>query len=216
MFHPPLTSSIVLAGKWNPYILTPVWIGKNIFDEPEIKAEILFGPENITKAFNDKAQIIPSIAKVIIVSSNTDDTHLKYIENVGRRLVELLPHTPISAIGFNIEVIENNPSEDLVNIFDLPDTSKLRELYPINYNEIKRQLNVGKYKINIIFSEKNDSDSIKIRFNFHYDVTEGLLPSDILKKDIILEHYSFVKKLTSSKYQLEYDEIDTTETEITQ
>ncbi len=118
------TSTVVLVGNWNPYILTPEWVGKHIFEEKKIVAEFLVGPALFFRFRAHGAKIITSQDRVTIMADRTTEESLREIGGLATKLLTKLPYTPIGAVGVNHAFVERSAGEDLLSLFDFPDKEK--------------------------------------------------------------------------------------------
>lgn len=202
MYFPPKSSSIVIVGKWNPFILSPVWVGQNIFHEDEIKLEFTVGPLNFTKLIGSKGEIIPSSSRVRLIANDSTEENFDYIEILAKRLIETLPHTPISAVGFNFSAIENVPTENLKNLFNFSDDDRYAEYFSISERQIIRKLSATNYVITVTLVKKSDNQSVNFDFNFHYNISEINEIRNIFTGTKMKEHYNIVNGILTDKYGL--------------
>lgn len=208
MHVPPKTSTIVLVGKWNPAILTPQWVGKHLFEKEKIKFEVTFGSRYLLRLSGPGAEIAPTPDRVTIYAEESTHEGLDCIERLGRKLIEMLPHTPIEAVGVNHAFVEDSAEPEIVSLFNCNDEDKMPPHMPVDNVEIGRRLSGEGYKLIIRFSKAEGSESVRFDFNFHYDVRRSQHggEGDILAKGVVNKHYDFAKDLLVSKYGLELDE----------
>ncbi len=205
---PDETSTIVLLGNWNPYILTPEWVGKHIFKEDKIRAEFLIGPKPLFRLRARGCTIITSEDRVTIVADMTTENSLLEIGRLARTLREKLPLTPIHATGFNYAFVETFAEEELLSLFDFPDKEKMPPGMPIERFEVSRRLTADGYSINLKISNEASSEDVRFDFNFHYqigrDFNEGYDKS--LEEGIAFKHFDFARNLLMSQYGLKIEE----------
>jgi len=201
------TSVIVLLGNWNPFILGPHWVAKNIFERDKIEAELFVGPVTVSRFSDESVRIEPRNDKVMVRAKKTTDENLNRIETMARRLVTMLPHTPLTAYGINHAFVETSPTELLANLFHFKDRDYLPSQMPIGSYEIQRSLLAGDYDINFTISKKQESNDIRFDFNFHYKRAPRLDGDvgDILNEGVVLRHYREAKDILESKYGLKLE-----------
>lgn len=208
MIIPGSTSTVVLLGNWNAYILTPEWVGKHIFEEEKIPAEFFLGPALVFRFRARGCRIVTSQDRVTIVADQTTQQSLEEIEKFATKLHRKLPYTPITALGVNHAFLERAAGEELLNLFKFPDESKLPAHLPVEHFEISRRLAGEGHSINVKISKEQGLEDVRFDFNFHYqkdrDFKEG--DSEILKEGAVLEHFEFAKNLLESEYDLELEE----------
>lgn len=210
MHVPPKTSTIVLVGKWNPFILTPQWVGKHIFEEDKIEGEVALGPLVALRLRGPGAEIAPTRDRVTISAEESTPEGLDCIERLGRKLLKMLPHTPIDAVGVNHAFVEDVAGADIVSLFNCDDKDKLPREMPVETIEIGRRLSGDGYKLNLKLSNEQGSEVVRFDFNFHYDIHRSLHggEGDILEEGAVNRHFDFAKKLLVSGYGLELDDED--------
>ncbi len=213
MKSPDNTSSVVLVGNWNPFILNPQWVGKYIFKKKQIEAEFLFGPKLAFRFSAFGARIVPTQDKVTIIADECDKRSLGVIERLSRELLSELPHTPIHAIGVNHAFIEDSPGEDILSLFNFPDERKFPNDMPIESTEITRRLAGDGHGVNLKISIGQGFEGVRFDFNFHYPIGGNLkeLDGDIIKKGGVLGHFEFARDFLAAQYGLDYEEKHKTE-----
>ncbi|MBN2208524.1 MAG: hypothetical protein JW759_04435 [Candidatus Coatesbacteria bacterium] len=205
---PDETSTIVLLGNWNPYILMPEWVGKHIFEEEKITAEFLFGPALFFRFRARGTKIVTSQDRVTILADKTGKGSLREIGDLARKLLMKLPYTPIGAVGVNHAFVESCAGKDLLRLFDFGDKEKLPPETPVEHLEIHRRLAGDGHSINIKISKDQDSEDVRFDFNFHYQNGRDFNEQNdqILKKGVVLDRFEFAKNLLISQYGLELEE----------
>ena len=205
---PDETSTVVLVGNWNPYILMPEWVGKHIFGEEKITAEFLVGPALFFRFRARGAKIVTSQDKVTILADKTTEGSLREIGDLARKLLMKLPYTPIGAVGVNHAFVESCAGEDLLRLFDFGDKEKLPPETPVEHLEICRRLAGDGHRINMKISKDQGSEDVRFDFNFHYQNGRDFSEQNdkILKDGIVLDHFEFAKNLLISQYGLQLEE----------
>ena len=167
--------SIVLAGAWNPAIIQPNWLAQEVFeqqdgDEMPVQMEFSPTPGLPPRFILQEIRFVPTKDRLIISPENTTDEALNLAENKARAILQALPHTPVQAIGQNFDLIEENPSDSLLSIFNLNDSleEKLEIDYTLSSTTVAVALDLGDYTLNL--SRKFSEGNVLIKFNFHYDV----------------------------------------------
>lgn len=165
--------TIVIAGNWNKYILTPEWVSKNLFDAAELKVEIPISM-NLPPRFADKEiRFIPSNNSVILVPLILTDEVLNKVEAMAVKLIEKLPYTPIGAFGINFGFIEDNPEASLCALFNTSDQEPLSTFgCDIKSCIISRKLEFEGKTINLTITN-DEASNISFDFNFHYEIANS-------------------------------------------
>jgi hypothetical protein len=112
--------TVVLAGAWNPAIFQPGWIARHVFGVPagaEIKVtavQMLIGQQQKLVTYIRDVGFAVSSNRLEIFAVEGSESAFKAAEETTARIVELLPHTPISAYGINFHFIEEHPLPGLL------------------------------------------------------------------------------------------------------
>jgi len=162
--------NIRVVGSWNQRIFTPNWITKYLFDEAnklklkdvhgilQVESSALgygFGGFNFLPKSEDITLQIPIDEEKIVIGTQ-----------IITKILKLLPHTPITGVGFNIAY---NFSSKHKNRFALlmknVKKTDIDKFLTLRYHHVKVE---KEYKI-YVMSEFIKGDKYKISFNFHHD-----------------------------------------------
>lgn len=118
-------TSLVVAGAWNPAILTPQWVlqhglGKALDGTNRIQAYLPAGqgvifefPRYVLEDFTFSARA----DALVIVPTSTDQERMAVAEDAAAGMLNELRHTPVGGIGHNFEFREPNPEPEQLQIF---------------------------------------------------------------------------------------------------
>lgn len=179
--------TVVIPGSWNVRIFSPEWMVKNLFENNEqIQIELNFESGIIKIRFStDNLVLIPANDRFIIGAKNISDETLQKAEKVAQKLLDTLSHTPILGFGVNFGFIEQNPSAELISLFQLNDLLKISNLGAIVKSaEMTRKLIINEEIINIRHTLDEESN-FGIHLNFHYDFKSTELAHDKLLNLIV-------------------------------
>lgn len=164
--------TIVVVGNWNVSIFSPEWVGRNIFENKAITLEFEIGSGLQRRLSVDDVIIIPSSSSLMVTSNKVDDITLKRMENVACKILELLNHTPVRAVGVNfgyrLEPLAGSSCSEIPVIM----AEKLAsEDLVIGLYEIKWSVGYGRERKTLLnLSVKIGKDDALIKFNFHSDI----------------------------------------------
>lgn len=200
------STNLVLAGKWNKYILSPKWMAENIFKKKEIQVEFSFNLDLPPRFTSDNIRIVPTEDRVVFVALAYDEDIIKRLEKMAYNLVELLPHTPVTAFGTNFAYIEDGETKDLLSLFELKDNSDLSD-YNVrieNYS-IKRKLLIDEQILNLNIIQNRGN--VVFDLNFHYETPL----TDKIKEKIcnrFVENKKIAENLLKEVYGLKLDDLE--------
>lgn len=97
-------ATCVIVGSWNLAILNPDWLSNTLFELPEgteIPVEVSVGPFTVFKANIKDLFIVPKPNKLVVNPAREDDKLFELADQMVLKLYDLLPYTPVEAIGHN-------------------------------------------------------------------------------------------------------------------
>lgn len=163
--------TLVLAGGWNVAIFQPPWVARNVFQQEEIMVEVAMDmvPPGLVLLSNHVSLLARS-DRLVFGCKSTAPEALTALETAGLRVLELLPHTPVKALGINFGFHEENPGDDLVQLFTTSDLARISDFgCVVVKTAISRRLRVEDRILNISHALEDNGEA-SISFNFHFDV----------------------------------------------
>jgi hypothetical protein len=96
--------SIVVLGHWNSAIFSPGWIAGRLTSSKEIGIEFAVDEPMQPPRFSfDGIYLRLAERRLVLAPSTPDDAVLQQMEGVACRVLQELPHTPVSAVGGNFQ-----------------------------------------------------------------------------------------------------------------
>jgi len=194
---------VIVAHNLNPSIFTQIWLVKNnIINENDFLSDSLFTSAVVSVNTNDLQLLV--VPERIQLTFKNKETQEKLINEVLRKIVNLLPHTPYSAIGFNFELIlepvdlkefpkitksifvsDRNP---LVTFFDNED-SRFGIVMTREVEKMRLNLNIRPVEK---ITESGKEEALKFIFNFN----KNLEPESALETiNAILNSWTIAKEM---------------------
>ena len=117
--------TIVIAGLWNVRIFTPEWIAQHLLKNPQSKIEIEIPVKSgfPLRFRSEHLTLIPQPSRIVIGMDSIQDNVLNEAETLGKKIMGLLPHTPMSAFGINFGFSQEDPQ--IADLFNTNDIEKL-------------------------------------------------------------------------------------------
>ncbi len=173
----------VVAGRWNPAILTPKGIAKHIFEkEDDFPIEVMVPIDAIgpPKAIIDGLTIVANFERLVIDCNQSDWAFFEKSREYCRKAIEALPKTPLSAAGFNIRFELTDPGDDFLALLELPlDNLISDQHYEIINKEIRRSFSWKEGSINLHLI-RPEANIYKILLNFDKKSADGAILTDWL------------------------------------
>jgi hypothetical protein len=199
------TSTVVVVGHWNKYILSPGWLAKNIFNEPGLDVEVALNlnlPPRFTSPISH-IRILPSEENITFVALENNNDCFSKMEALTSDLVNKLSYTPVKAFGINFVFTEELSKAGLGGLFDFSDSQALSSIgCQSTINTIRRRLIVENRILNLSITNKDNE--LFFEFNFHNDVTST---AEIIEKlrNKVVESKIVAERLLRDVYKLNYD-----------
>jgi hypothetical protein len=177
--------TVVIVGNWNVHIFNPQWLGEQLFSQPQIEVEVAVSSGSQFFRFRKgDLLLIPSNDRVVIGLLAANDETLLEAEKTAVKLLELLPHTPVRAVGLNFGYQEDEPAKSLTTIFDLSDHERVSSYLPDQVmTQIKRTLLVNERNCNMSLAFQNGI--VTLDLNFHFDVENADEATDKVRDSLI-------------------------------
>jgi hypothetical protein len=171
-------TTLVLAGAWNPAILSPNWIGRHILGLAPgnaFQVEMLLpvqGQAGSARLTFEGLSITPAAQALMFHIVPEDAGMVTKSFDVALRILKLLPHTPVGALGVNfayqVEPLEGQLAKTVAwadNTVDLivddPEAKVLNRHWQLGIAAMGHMVNVG---------YRSDAQGATIDVNHHYEV----------------------------------------------
>lgn len=184
-------ANIIVPGAWNSRIFNPMWLIKN-FDlesHPNFNKKIGLGfnfEERDVKFDFCGISLTPTINNLTfqINDFHQFEDKCNFTETILKKIILLLPHTPIKGIGFNFvfKILSNTPSYFAKEILS---KSEINSEFILKRNDYQKK--EGDYILTVIGLVDNDDLDILglIEFNFNYES-----PNYINGDNVFYNHYN--------------------------
>ena len=146
---------------------------------------------------------VPTNNRLQLHPKSVAEEDLNNCETYARRILELLVHTPVKAIGENFVFRSVDPPPPVLE--DFPVLQDLAEKFGFDFTirdrEIGLSLELGEGRVVNLERWLKNNGSVEFRFNFHYDVTSATQAREVLENSFfgncnrarsIVEAYGFV------------------------
>lgn len=180
--------TIVVVGNWNVSIFSPEWVGKNIFDRKSITLEVGIEPELPRRLTVDDVVVIPQSSRLMVTLSKIDDITLKRMEDAVCKILQLLSHTPVSAVGVNFGYRVRPVTENFcANIPVLLAEKLASEGLAIESYETKWTVGYERERKAVLnLSVEMAKDEAALKFNFHSNTKNTGEAIESIKDKVIL------------------------------
>lgn len=173
-------TTLVIAGAWNPAIMTPEWVlshglQKDLAGTNKVQAAIPVGLlfEFPRFGLEDLAYIARTDALILFPSATTEDSFAT-VETVAKRTLDQLSHTPVTGVGYNFEFQDDAPEPAMLQALSIAQKD-IVDIAPAGFavasNAIATSLKREQVVINI--QRYFDGTRLGVKFNFHYSVNSA-------------------------------------------
>jgi hypothetical protein len=173
--------TVVVAAAWNVRIFSPDWVSKQLLGNVPITIEVPIAPGAALARYTAEGVVlVPSDDKLIVGVQRTTLPSLSRAEDVARKVLELLPHTPVTATGVNFAFDDAEPGDRLRALFRLSDLDFLsRSGYKIKRTNLTRTLEIQDGVLNATHVMDSDGHA-EVHLNFHYQTTSAGAAAELL------------------------------------
>lgn len=178
MINPSLIN-IVCLGHWNTKIFTAQWVANNIFKTKIENVGGLVNQNDIEMAYSYMDMGVTLFPKPSALEIRVDkcgeenNSNFPEIINMFNRIIDCLPHTPIKAVGINI----NYKLEDsLLNPLLLKIKSEINNLNFSDFQGGSFMLTkiIDEFNLNLTVSSLFDNNSKITDLNFNFQTSKQL------------------------------------------
>lgn len=183
-------TNLLILGAWNEAILAdPKWLVQNIPEIASLKGQVKEEPVVEFQVFpqrlrvNLKTLAISPFRETLIIEPCSDEEEIfELIGNIGKSILDKLPHTPLKSIGHNFSFVLDSEDKFFVEYSKENDRvkSKISDALKCEITEASCQvkslfqLEGEDFQLNV--TTESSPVGKKMSFNFHYEISN--LPLD--------------------------------------
>jgi len=160
---------VVVAGFWNPAILTPSGIAQRLYDLPEgtpVLVEVSMDWLAPYRVRHNELTATAEMGRLVIAADVPRYEVLDRARQAGVRAMERLPETPVTAAGYNIRLKINEPSDNFLGTVTCGLDALLSDAaFSIDSHRLRRSLRKDGGLINLEISQGKETN---VSLNFHY------------------------------------------------
>lgn len=185
-------------------IFTPQWVGKELFGVAEVEALVPLNPL-LPIVYRDKdVSLQVGEDRVVFNARETTSACRERMEGLACVLLELLPKTPVSAIGVNFGFIEKAPEDSLLECFNFSDDLDLGSAdWDTERKKLTRRLVSGEKTLNLtLVYEASGEILVDANFDFAVKSSEKAIGNI---KGKTTEMYDILIKLLKDVYDLNFE-----------
>lgn len=167
------TFNINCVGSWNPAIFTPEWVKEKIAVNQEKEVILAVQMGNISSSPPrievDDVHLYPSRQNLMINSIEFNGDSISSCLMKLKRVAELLPHTPVTDIGFNFRYICDLAENQLIaDLFSFSDAARIdADIYTPTKVSLHRTFEMdGKPELNLLI----DAVGTELKFTFNFNI----------------------------------------------
>lgn len=159
--------TVVLAGYWNPAIFSPEWVIGRLTQAQEVGVEVAIAPAPALRLTFDGLHLRVGQRRLVLGMNVPDPPSLQRMRLVVQRILNDLPHTPVSAIGVNFQFVQREPDAALLRLFDVQDHGPLADAgLVLRETTIQRRFESEGLTLNLQLGIGDEA--LMFNFNFHH------------------------------------------------
>lgn len=207
-FVPETGFNILIVGRWNPSIFSPPWIRKNIVDDQtEVAlAMAISDPAAPPRLSFSTTLLFPNRQLLDFRATELTLEAFQATGEVASKIVGLLPHTPISAIGINFRFLEEINAEKVASVFQFNDAAKIpHNKYPLDVSTITRSFLMPDGD-NLNLSLTLQGERAQADFNFHTETMDVPTIQKKISKENLALRFEEARNFMQTTYDLTLEE----------
>ena len=174
-------TSLVIAGAWNPAILTPAWILQHAMQNTDAQAHMVQAvfPAMLNGAFDFPRFMLPGFAytarndAVVFLPESMAENVLSNMEDVVARLLAQLNHTPIGGVGHNFEFRHSPTRDEWLEPFNRSQVELIDAAGGWNVSRTTLATSFVIDQVTINIQRYTEGDAMVVKFNFHHSVNSA-------------------------------------------
>lgn len=177
----PSETTLVVAGAWNPAILSPEWVMRHALQvspgEIRINAQVpatlgmavefpRFTFEGLTYSARPDA--------FVLAPQDTEEASFQKLERVAGNTLTELPHTPVSGFGHNFEFHDEAPQAGQLEPFSSANLSLIDHVpdgWTMERTALAASFRTGPTLVNVV--RQYTGTKLVVKFNFHHEVNSS-------------------------------------------
>jgi hypothetical protein len=175
-------TSLVIAGAWNPAILTPAWFLQHGLSKSldEVNSVQTFFPISQGSIFElpryvleDLSFIVRPDSLILFPPESTDNLNnsLNNLEMAAAAILGELKHTPMSGVGHNFTFIHTNPDSNELDVFT-NSAQDISDGMPEDWSAASYSLSTSftnsTETVVVNIQRQFEANAITVKFNFHH------------------------------------------------
>lgn len=173
-------TTLVIAGAWNPAVVTPEWLLRYGLEQAAgapaarigalIPAGIGLVVDMPRYTIEDMTFSVRPDALVLQVAECTEEAFDR-LERVAANILQNLSHTPVGGLGCNFDFKEDGPPPDSLATFtaaNLPLTDEVPDTWSVRTSAITTSFSRDGGLVNI--QRVLQGGVLRVKFNFHFEV----------------------------------------------
>ena len=199
------TWTTVVVGRWNVSIFSPDWLGKNLFDNKELLVDFPMEPGLPLRITGDNVLLIPYSDRVVFGAKEGTDAYLRHMEALAIKLLDILPHTPISAVGVNFGYEVQPVPQQMRDMFK---NARAQEFVTHELQVLSKSLKWGckhdDQNVNMEFDLTDEK--LLVKFNFHSDSQSADKAVAAIKDKVVVQR-AFTERILADVYDLRLEDV---------
>ena len=164
---------LVITGSWNPAIVNPSWVGRHLFQKPEGQEiaviEVALPEARPPIFYIEEFGFSASQPRIDFFLNSFNSDSVARLEELVLRLLEILPHTPITAVGLNYIFEVEGATRALLDKFQTQEN--IERAFRVIERVFVSRIDLGD-GVRLNLRRQLSLDRTVLDLNFHQDVTE--------------------------------------------
>lgn len=172
-------TTLVIAGAWNPAILTPEWVGVHGLGlTPPINVRMWLSTTDALTVHLPKFSIdnfeysaAPHMLQAFVPDMTTEA--FAHAEATVAKLLDTLKHTPVNGVGHNFKMTSTSLDHERLAMFDRANediSGNMPEQFGVTRTRIETAIKTDNERVVLNLAREIDTGVLTAIFNFHHTI----------------------------------------------
>lgn len=194
--------NVVIAGSWNPAIFSSDWVAEYLCNSSESTVGIalpLNNPHLPARIEFEDTLLFPQVSLIKLCPTDPSLEGLISTAKVAEKLIDLLPHTPLTGLGINLGFNDEQTIDITKDKIFHSDSKNLETQYVVLGTQITRSLALeDDSQLNLKLSYSDSAFGFE--FNFHHNFVSRDRFKEVLEDKSIENYYNKSVELMKDSY----------------
>lgn len=168
--------NLVVRGQWNQAIFSPDWVRTHLRqgqDQVTLALPVNNPAAPFRVSFDSFSLHCGAERLEIHTTQALTPASVTACQQLAIQILQLLPHTPVTAVGMNVRVLDTDNPDRVYAHFAYGDAGRMpADRYVLQWTDLRRKYRVSDHT-SLNLSIGYDPQTVRMEFNYHSDVARS-------------------------------------------